>query len=195
MLKVLENGTAPTKGSKYSACIDLYASETVVIYAGETKLVGLGVCIDSTQLKSISNRDMENTFGIPHFEVQNGDGDAPEVYFDGFMASHYLQLMLRSSLGKKGLIIPNGIGVIDMDYKDEIKVLIHNPITLEYLVKMIIGFLKRPLAKKEEFIVKKGDCIAQITLLEHKAYLFGIDTDEVRDGGFGSTNKKENNVQ
>ena len=39
------------------------------------------------------------------------------------------------------------------------------------------------------FKIKKGDKIAQITLLEHKSHLFGIDTDEERKGGFGSTGK------
>ncbi|MDQ7067776.1 MAG: hypothetical protein Q9M40_07275 [Sulfurimonas sp.] len=37
----------------------------------------------------------------------------------------------------------------------------------------------------------KGQRIAQITLLEHKAYLFGIDTEEERTGGFGSTDEKD----
>ncbi len=46
MFKVLENGCEPTRGSKYSACVDLYASEDVVIGAGETAIVKLGVCVD-----------------------------------------------------------------------------------------------------------------------------------------------------
>ena len=35
--------------------------------------------------------------------------------------------------------------------------------------------------------MKKGDKIAQCTLLEHKSYLFGIESEEVRVGGIGST--------
>jgi len=38
-----------------------------------------------------------------------------------------------------------------------------------------------------KFQIKKGDKIAQITLLEHKSYLFGIDTKEEPKGGFGNT--------
>lgn len=34
-----------------------------------------------------------------------------------------------------------------------------------------------------------GDKIGQIILLEHKAYLFGIESDVERNGGFGSTGK------
>ena len=37
--------------------------------------------------------------------------------------------------------------------------------------------------------IKKGQRVAQITLLEHEGYLFGIDTKDERDGGFGSTDK------
>ena len=47
MLKILDDVCKPTKGSKYSAAIDLYAREGVVIGAGETVKVPLGVCIDS----------------------------------------------------------------------------------------------------------------------------------------------------
>jgi len=46
MLKVLVDGCEPTRGSRYSACVDLRASENVAINAGETVLVGLGVAID-----------------------------------------------------------------------------------------------------------------------------------------------------
>lgn len=54
MFKVLTEGCEPTRGSKYSAGIDLYTSEDVTIGAGETAIVGLGVCIDSF--------DVTNTF-------------------------------------------------------------------------------------------------------------------------------------
>ena len=39
------------------------------------------------------------------------------------------------------------------------------------------------------FKIKKGDKIAQILLKEHKTYLFGIESDKERLGGFGSTDK------
>jgi GTP-binding protein len=50
MFKVLKKGCSPTRGTKYSACIDLYAAEDVVIGAAETKVIGLGVCIDLEKL-------------------------------------------------------------------------------------------------------------------------------------------------
>lgn len=197
MFKVLVDGCEPTRGSKYSACVDLYASEDVVIGAGETKLISLGVCIDYEKLKVISDRDLENHAGMAIDEIiSGGDGDADIVYYDAFRESHYLQLMLRSSLGKKGLILPNGVGVIDMDYKDEIKMIIHNPIKNGFLFKVVQTLPD----KAKEFAnmsvlsnavtIKKGDRIAQITLVEHKSYLFGISSDTERTGGFGSTDEK-----
>ena len=149
MFKVLTEGCTPTRGTKYSACVDLYSSEDVVIGAGETKIIGLGVAIDEIELREIE-LDYKN---------------------NRFLSSHYLQVALRSSLGKAGLIMPNGVGIIDMDYRDEIKVIIHNPINYD----------------QYEFEIKKGQRIAQITLLEHKSYLFGIESDVVRNGGLGST--------
>jgi len=177
MFKVLENGKMPTRGSKYSAAVDLYASEDVVIGVGETAMVGLGVCVDELKIK-------EKLY--PMSKPFNGfDIEKNRDSYKKFLNTHYLQLMLRSSLGKKGLIIPNGVGVIDLDYKDEIKVLIHNPIKFRDVWAI------REMQWVDEFHIKKGDNIAQITLLEHKSYLFGIESDEVCNGGFGSTGEAQ----
>ena len=162
MFKVLKNGTAPTRGSEYSACVDLYASETVTIGAGEAKVIGLGVCID-----------------------------IPDIYkHDDFKKSHYLQLMLRSSLGKKGLILPNGVGIIDLDYEDEIKMIIHNPITPTNYIDDELGIIDSEFFCPNSFEIKKGDKIGQITLLEHKSRFFDIKSDVKRSGGFGSSDEK-----
>ena len=166
MLKVLCDGCTPTKGSKYSAGIDLYASEDVVIMAGETAVVGLGVCID-----------LENflTYGIARVNVNN-DGSISNDNSDNaeeFMSSHYLELHPRSSLRAKGLIA--GVGVIDLDFagdENEIKIIIHNPIMQ---------------GVSNTFVINKGDKIAQILLKEHKGYLMGIESIEERVSGFGST--------
>ena len=176
MFKVLENGKMPTRGSKYSACVDLYASEDVIIGAGETVMVGLGVCVDID-------------WNVIDYNFNSYIKREQDRIKSNFLNSHYLQLMLRSSLGKKGLIIPNGVGVIDLDYKDEIKVLIHNPVYMTWADEHINteSGLVYNLSDGKDFKINKGDRIAQITLLEHKSYLFGIGSDEVRDGGFGST--------
>jgi len=158
MFKVLADGCSPTRGSKFSACVDLYASEDCVIGAGETKLIGLGVCVD---LENFSDNPI-------------------------FLNSHYLQLNPRSSLRAKGLV--SHTGIIDLDYKDEIKIIIHNPVGKFIFSGDIGGNLTEH--DREPFKIKKGDKIGQITLMEHKGYLMGIDSEEERVGGFGSTDEK-----
>ena len=170
MFKVLTEGCEPTKGTKYSACVDLYASEDVVIGAGETAIVGLGVCIDSNQL-------FDNTI------FKHG------VYTrDAFLSRHYLALHPRSSLRAKGLIANTGI--IDLDYQDEIKIIIHNPLHYIY-EENSNGTWSRSTISESSFIIKKGDRIAQIMLCEHKSYMFGIESEDERNGGFGSSRGNE----
>ena len=170
--KVTEDAILPTRGSKYAACVDVYANEDVFIGAGETQVVGLGIAIDEEAMLD----------GI-HSIYTNYGMDAKHK-LDYFFKTNYLQLMLRSSLGKKGLILPNGVGVIDLDYRDEIKMVIHNP------VDIVTVYSLQENSNPSFIEIKKGDKIGQITLLEHKSYLFGIGTDEERVGGFGSTGER-----
>ena len=179
--KVTEDAILPTRGSKYSACVDVYANEDVTISAGETKLVGLGIKIDFNKtLKSIIVGDICKKYNDRYLNFEQA--------FDIFLSSHYLQLMLRSSLAAKGLMLGNGVGVIDLDFADEIKMIIHNPLIGS------INSISFGCNGKRDYKIKKGDRIGQITLLKHKSSLFGIDSEDERDGGFGSTDKKENNV-
>ena len=178
MFKTVEDGQLPTRGSKYSACVDLYAREDVTIGAGETKLIPLGVAIE-----------FRWTDVIKDF-VYYGSHERQKLR-EKFLESHYLQLMLRSSLSKE-LIIANGVGVIDLDYKDEIMIRVHNPVKQYSEVKDLELEDKDYRYLDIKFVsgdceIKKGQRVAQITLLEHKGYLFGIDTEDERDGGFGST--------
>lgn len=172
MFKVLVDGCEPTKGSKFSAAIDLYTSEDVVIGAGDTKLVGLGVCIDDSESYQIFIKDI----GMIHDE---------EDYIK-WLESHYLQLEPRSSLRAKGL--QAGTGIIDLDYKDEIKIILHNPIKA---IKQDEDDLLSEWLNQSIFKIKKGDKIAQIMLCEHKTNLLGVESEDERVGGFGSTD--ENN--
>ena len=184
MLKTINGGIQPTKATKYSAGIDLYANEDVGIGAGETVMVGLGVCIDLKYLL----KNLEKEIGFEHKCGTILVGEAKEEYckkknelenkFETFCKTHYFELHPRSSLRAKGLIA--GVGIIDLDYKDEIKIIIHKPLTMFEVVNDVYD---------EDFIIKKGDKIAQILLKEHKGYLFDIESDEERKGGFGSTDK------
>ena len=82
-----------------------------------------------------------------------------------------IQVRLRSSLAAKhNIILANGIGTIDLDYPNEIGVLLLN-----------LG--------KEPFTIKKGTRVAQLVLAEAE-YLSGNDITVQhgeRLGGYGST--------
>jgi dUTPase len=186
MFKILDEVCNPTKGSRYSACIDLYAREDITINAGETKIVPLGVKIDLEHIKKENNfwyisEDREKLF------------DDEEWYY--FLDSHYFELNPRSSLPlKTGLIIANGTGIIDIDYEDEIGIILHNPITEHHItwwVDQILNKLgwdkKYNQCNKANQLIKKGDKIAQIKLMKHQNWWIDIASTKDRHGGFGST--------
>jgi len=150
MFKTINNGKLPTRGSKYSACVDLYANEEVVISASETQKVPLGITLDYNKFPLSLKMNMKR---------------------------YYLELHPRSSMMAKHGLIGN-IGIIDIDYKGEICMIFHVPANRNC----------------KEVVIKKGQRIAQITLLEHKGYYFNIDTEEKRNGGFGSTDRENSNV-
>jgi dUTPase len=187
MLKEIDPKCKPTRGSELSACVDLYAREDMTIGAGETVLIPLGVKIDLDSFMKRQNfEQIDNEEGFSFFREED---------WNKFKKSHYLQLMLRSSLSKE-LIIANGVGVVDLDYPDEIMIRVHNPIKngfLFHIAQMIDDIKKKHfncMILSNSKIIKAGDRIAQITLIEHKSHLFNITSKEKRSGGFGSTGRK-----
>jgi len=77
-------------------------------------------------------------------------------------------LFIRSSLSfKRGLILTNSVGVIDADYKDEVKV-------------MLTNISNKPVK------IDKGERIAQIVPMRYMDGFFEVENNE-RKGGFGST--------
>jgi dUTP pyrophosphatase len=80
-----------------------------------------------------------------------------------------LQLMSRSSLAMKGLVVAQGTGNIDADYRDEIAVILHN-------------------RSNSAITVKVGDRVAQ-GLFTAVFNMPGVPIKDVeRIGGLGSTN-------
>jgi len=191
MFREINGGNLPTRGSKYSACVDLYANADITIGAGETVLIPLGVCIDKDEIFK-KFYQTHRTFDEAINEIANNNSkQQPHELRQSFsmtLKSHYLQLMLRSSLSKE-LIIANGVGVIDLDYKDEIMIRVHKPLRICSYGVNETGNNHFEVDYKDDLFIKKGQRVAQITLLEHKSYLFGIDGEEERDGGFGNTGK------
>ena len=179
MFKTINDGKLPTRGSKYSAFVDLYANEDVTIGAGETKLVGLGIKIDFNEFWD--DYVDANLFDKSEYQLKR--------YRHNFQKNHYLQLMINDSLATKGLMLNGGIKIFNLDYKDEIKIILHNPIKTSEILNYIrfAQGLGEESQIETEYEIKKGDRIAQIALKEHKSYLFNIDSDDKRNGGFGST--------
>jgi len=177
--KVTEDAILPTKGTKYSACVDVYANEDVTIEAGGTKLVGLGIAIDFDFIK----RNIPKKYTPSTDFTENV---MEQIDINKFLKSNYIQLMIRSSLSVKGLMLANGVGVIDLDYKGEIKMNIYNPICdfIDNMIENTVG-----CNSSYSYKIKKGERIGQLILLEHKSSLFGIESEEERNGGFGSTGK------
>ena len=89
-----------------------------------------------------------------------------------FRAGHDLVFMLcnRSSIAyKKALMVCNGVGVIDQDFEDEIKV-------------MYINMSGEPQK------INKGERIAQLVPMRYVTNLFDVENNK-RCGGFGSSGK------
>jgi dUTP pyrophosphatase len=87
----------------------------------------------------------------------------------------FLDLRIRSSLAKKGLMLPNA-PVIDSDYVDNAK-------NEGHIMFMMVNI------GLEDIVVKKGEHFAQGIFLTYRT----TDEDEAssyRTGGFGSTTKK-----
>lgn len=168
MFKSINRGLLPQRATRYSCGFDVFANEDVVIGAGETKLIGLGIALDDDTIRVLAN-GLNVWHGMELHEVN-------DMYF---------ALHIRSSLRAKGLT-SLGTGIIDMDYRDEIKMVIHNPFT---------GFDDdaNPTGGTgwSSYEIKRGDKIGQIILCRHEGYLLPSEytKDEERMGGFGSTGK------
>ena len=144
-IKYLSNDAIlPTYGSKYAAGLDLYSSDNYLIKSNSRTCVNTGLALEW---------------------VKNNDTDEnPEDF--------YLRIAPRS-----GLSFKNGIdvlaGVIDYDYRGEIKIILLN-------------------TSDTDFVITKGDKIAQAILTRIIKFTEITTSDELNDtsrgeGGFGST--------
>jgi len=157
MFKTVNGGKLPERATKYSAGFDVFANEDMVIGAGETKLIGLGICLDQLWIDQ-----------------------TPELY----SISSYLELHPRSSLRLKG--IGGGVGIIDMDYRDEIKMVVTNMVSNTHLLEV---YQEWAHCNHSTYKIKKGDKIGQLILKRHEGWLLSAEhtKDVERTGGFGSS--------
>lgn len=183
MFEILDEVCTPKRGTKYSAYVDLFSREDYIIGAGETKVIKLGVKLDLDKLA-------KTLYDVSYSYITKAHNKLLQEDFHNFLQKHYLEVALRSSLGVKGLIIANGIGIIDLDYPDEIGLIIHSPLKPYELNEPDIDESHYELVSgSESYLINKGDKVAQCTLKEHKGYLMGYETETLRTGGFGSTGK------
>ena len=87
------------------------------------------------------------------------------------------QIRCRSSLGKKGMILPNGVGTIDSDYRGELKV------------------LATWIGEGDSIKLAKGERIAQMLIAPvpnttyREVSLETLSKTERGEGGFGSSGR------
>lgn len=124
-VKFYSEHTEPTRGTNESAGFDLIASLHYTTDAYDE---------ENNPCKLFLHNERNMTLSIPPYHrvmVPTGLYTAPETDLRMFFA-----VVLRSSIGwKKGLMIPNAIGVIDQDYRGEWKILLYNPSKVSVLIE------------------------------------------------------------
>ena len=87
------------------------------------------------------------------------------------------QIRSRSSLGAKGMIMPNGVGTIDSDYRGELMV------------------LATWIGEGDEIVLAKGERVAQMLIAPvpitsyREVSLEDLSTTDRGEGGFGSSGR------
>ena len=175
--KLTPDAILPQRQTRFSAGYDVFANEDKVIAAGQTELIGLGIAIDLEQIKG--------RFIGAYLSDNGADEYFDEHAFTEFKERHYFELHIRSSLRAKGLT-SLGTGVIDIDYPDEIKMVLHNPIKVKEGNMCFIADCYN------DYKINKGDKIGQLILKRHEGYLLPQEytLDNERIGGFGSSGTK-----
>ena len=185
--KLTADAILPKRQTRFSAGFDVFANEDKVIAAGQTELIGLGIAIDLEQIKG--------RFVGAYLSDNGADEYFDEHAFTEFKEQHYFALHIRSSLRVKGLT-SLGTGVIDIDYDQEIKMVIHRPCTLKTVWGVInLAFIRFKggdagrCQVDEGYKINKGDKIGQLILKRHEGYLLPQEytLDNERVGGFGSS--------
>lgn len=145
--KLNPNAIIPTYGSEYAAGLDIYAWEDQVVKAKTRSVISTGIAISWN-------------------DECNQDQDQDKEY--------YMRIAPRSGLSVKSSI-DIGAGVIDCDYRGEIKVCLINNGDVD-------------------FIIKPGDRIGQMILERINRFELVKQVEELDEtfrgsGGFGSTGK------
>lgn len=91
-------------------------------------------------------------------------------------ADHFVLLSARSSLHKKGLLLANGIGIGDYDYRGD----------QDEYIAALYNF------SKESVRIEKGERLVQMIVLRREPVILQVKQqfEDTNRGGFGSTGRK-----
>jgi dUTP pyrophosphatase len=164
--KLYREVKTPKKATAQSACFDLHA------YLGQPLYEVKGYCANNREcVARINESKEENRYIIidPSQRLLVPTG----IIFD-IPAGYSVRIHARSGLSyKQGLVMANAQGIIDSDYIEESKIMLHN-------------------ISNEKLFIYHGDRIAQAELVKCETYDI-LETVEKpvqktdRNGGFGST--------
>lgn len=183
MFVSVNGGMLPQRSTTHSAGFDVFANEYKEICVGSTEILSLGIAIGEESLNHLIN-------SMPWEIVTSGIATIEEKR-EAFLKRYYLELHPRSSLRAKGLIVMPGI--IDMDYRDEIKMIIFNGNAeskkFPDLAAHVDAVLNREKTCEKYFKIKKGDKVGQLIFKQHEGRFLPPEftKDEKRTGGIGST--------
>ena len=125
MFKVInENAKLPIAENEYSAGYDIISPIDMEVIPGYTRTVKLGIKLD------LSNEELHS------------------------LRNYYIGLYLTDSMAREGLILANGVGIINIDSKEEIRMIVLKPLNDSQ------GY------ENKSVFIKKGQKIGQ--LLIHK---------------------------
>lgn len=158
------------RGSKFSAGYDICSTENVVIAPGRLMQVATGLIINIPQnFVFVLKTKSRHTVNMGMMNMPDGSMVPYSEIKKKYSAEEILEMMEKNKVFSDHSVTVEG-GVIDADYDKPIFVSLMNH------------------SKTENFVVRVGDQIAQGIIMKH--YTFDEDqyTDEVRKGGFGSTN-------
>lgn len=163
-----KNINLPKRSTKYSAGYDIEAAEDVVIPSIFSHKNTCDKICTIDEIKKIAKNDNLRVLVPTGLKVQMEN-------------DMYLELHIRSSFGCCLLQLANQIGIIDSDYYN-------NPDNEGHIFIALINL------SPYDIHIKKGEKIAQgifkkyITVSEDS---LGLETQSIRVGGFGSTDKNK----
>lgn len=155
----------PQRATKYSAGYDLEAAKDVLIPSIWSAVFNQGL------LQELRAKGQEISDKIDFFQTT-----LVPTGVKAYMPKNEVLIVANRSSNPKnrGLLLPNGIGVIDADYYG-------NADTEGEIFVQLINYGPR------DYLVKKGDRIAQAIFMNYQTADDEVPPKKTRSGGFGSS--------